>query len=136
MRKFSALFILVLIFSMLLVACGGGGGGSGASTSIKTVMTEFKFDPNEWTVPAGQEITLDLTNSGTVEHDWVLMVQPAVAPFDEADQPNVSVEFDAPIGESTSVTFTAPTTAGDYQVVCSVPGHLEAGMTGTLHVTQ
>lgn len=132
MRKFGLLFALVLIFSLVLTACGGGGGAS--SNSIKAEMSDFAFKPNAWTVKAGEEISLELTNTGTVEHDWSLMIQPAEAPFDAADEPNVVSKFDLATGQSTTVTFTAPTEPGEYQVICTVPGHMEAGMVGTLTV--
>ncbi|KAA3644099.1 MAG: hypothetical protein DWQ07_18480 [Chloroflexi bacterium] len=37
-------------------------------------------------------------------------------------------------GESTTQTFTAPNEAGDYIIFCSLPGHAEAGLVGTLTV--
>ena len=37
-------------------------------------------------------------------------------------------------GESTQVTFNAPETAGDYEYLCSFPGHYSAGMKGILSV--
>jgi uncharacterized cupredoxin-like copper-binding protein len=39
-------------------------------------------------------------------------------------------------GESTTETFTAPSEPGDYAFLCVVPGHAEAGMVGTLTVSQ
>lgn len=36
--------------------------------------------------------------------------------------------------ESTQVTFNAPETAGDYEYLCSFPGHYAAGMKGILSV--
>lgn len=37
-------------------------------------------------------------------------------------------------GESTEVTFNAPDEAGDYEYLCSFPGHFAAGMKGILSV--
>ena len=36
-------------------------------------------------------------------------------------------------GTTETGTFTAPA-AGDYQIICMVPGHFSAGMEGTLTV--
>ncbi|HEX2981661.1 MAG TPA: plastocyanin/azurin family copper-binding protein [Anaerolineaceae bacterium] len=135
MKRTSIVLSLFIVFSMVLSACGGGS-GSGATTNITTAMSDFKFDPAEWTVPAGEEITLQISNTGQLEHDWILMMSPATIPFDTDDEANVVTEVEQEPGENTSFKFTAPSEPGDYQVVCGIPGHLEAGMKGTLHVVE
>jgi plastocyanin len=136
MRKFSVLAIVVLALAAVLAACGGGAASGGAATSIKTTMTDFKYDPAEWTVPAGKSITIELTNKGSVDHDWVLMATPVTPPLASEKAGTQLAAFKVAAGQTQSFTFTAPATAGDYQVVCTVPGHLDAGMSGKLHVTQ
>ncbi len=132
-KKFILVFAVLLLASALLTACGGS--GSGGSTSISVTMTDFHFDPTSWTVPAGKEITLKLTNNGSVEHDWVLMSKPVTPP---AQQGSADELFKATTnaGETKTVTFTAPSAPGEYEVICTVPGHLEAGMSAKLVVTQ
>ncbi len=133
MKKSAVLFGLILVLSMLLAACGGGGASGG--TSIKAVLTDFKFEPADWSVPAGKEVTLDLTNNGSVEHSWALMSKPISGPsFTDADKANVLFSKSIQAGASEKATFTAPATPGDYQVVCDIPGHFEAGMVGKLTV--
>lgn len=39
-------------------------------------------------------------------------------------------------GETVEVTFTAPENPGDYEFLCSFPGHYAAGMKGTLSVQE
>jgi uncharacterized cupredoxin-like copper-binding protein len=134
MRKFIAVMSLFTILALSLVACGGG--STNASTNIRADMQDFKFSPDEWTVPAGESISLELKNSGAVTHEWSLMLVPAQVPFDQADESNIISEFELGPGETQSVTFNAPSEPGDYQVVCALPGHFEAGMVGQLHVTQ
>ncbi len=136
MRKFSAILVIVMALTVVLTACGGGGSSSssGPSTSISATLTDFKFDPSEWTVPAGQSITLSLTNKGSVDHDWTLMSSPVTPPLaDENAGPQIA-KFKVAAGQTQSFTFTAPSKAGDYEVVCTIPGHLDAGMKATLHV--
>lgn len=122
----------------LLAACGGGGGGSGSGqTNLKVTMTDFKFDPANVSVPAGQQITVSLTNNGSVEHSWgVLKTKAAGSTITDADKANLLAVKVVPPGGTDTLTFTAPAEAGDYQVVCDVPGHFEAGMAGTLTVTK
>ena len=98
-------------------------------------MTDFTFIPGALTVPAGEEITLTLTNSGAVAHDLMIMKLGKeigsgghVGPDEHA---NVFWEQELlEAGETVKVTFTAPTEPGEYQIVCGVAGHLEAGLQG------
>lgn len=134
-KKFGLFAIFVVLSSLVLAACSGGGGSQG-STSIQATETEFAYTPNTWTVPAGQKITLTLINKGTVEHTWVLMKEPVTPPFSTANQSSVIFSAKTAPGATDVVTFTAPSSAGEYEVVCDVPGHLEAGMSGKLTVVQ
>jgi plastocyanin len=129
-QKLSALILVVTIF---LVSCGG----SEPSTTINVTMTDFQFTPNSYVVPAGKEITLNVVNNGSVVHNFVIMklgTTPGEA-FDDEDDANVFwEERDIPAGSDLSVTFTAPTEPGDYQVVCRTQGHIASGMVATLTV--
>lgn len=129
--KKSIVILVVLIASLVLAACGGGGG---SANSISTTMTDFHFEPTTWTVKAGEEVKLTLKNEGAVEHDWVLVSTPVTPPAGEG----VDVIFEAKAGpgETKDFTFTAPSTPGEYQVICNIAGHLEAGMEGKLVVTE
>ena len=126
------LIILSVLLSLALTFCGGGG----ASTTINVTMTDFQFQPNQFTIPAGQEITLNSMNNGTVVHNFVIMKLGATAGdrFDEEDMPNVFWEVEIQPGGSTGTTFTAPTEPGEYQVVCRTEGHIASGMTAKLAV--
>ena len=121
-----------LILSLLLAACGGAG-----PASLSIVATDFAFTPADVTVPAGQEVSLTLINDGSVEHEWVLMEAgyQITQPFDADDEPHVYWEGEVDAGETATFTFTAPSEPGESQLVCGVPGHVEAGMVGTLTVS-
>ncbi len=134
MKKWTTIIGLVMVLSMVLAACGGGGGSSSGGSTISATMTDFKFDPNTWTVTAGQQVTLNLTNNGSTEHSWALMSKPISGSFTDADKANVLFSKTVPAGQTATATFTAPSTAGSYQVICDSPGHFEAGMQGTLTV--
>ena len=131
MKKSS--FTLVLLLMFFLFSCGSGG----PSTTIDVTMTDFQFTPNSFTVPAGKEITLNVLNNGAVVHNFVIMKLGTSAgeAFDDEDQANVFwEERDIPAGGDLSVTFTAPTEPGEYQVVCRTAGHIASGMIGKLVV--
>jgi uncharacterized cupredoxin-like copper-binding protein len=129
-------FVIALLFVMtfMLSACGGGGGGP--STTIDVTMAEFTFLPSSFTVPAGQEITVNAKNNGAVVHNFVIMKlgQTVGDSFGPEDEGNVYWEIEALPGVSVSGTFTAPTEPGEYQVVCRTEGHFMAGMVGKLTV--
>lgn len=126
------LFALTLLLA--LSACGGG--PSSPTTDIEVSLTDFQFIPNQFTVPAGQEITLDATNNGAVIHNFVIMNlgETAGSEYTKEDDANTYWKIELPAGGSESATFTAPTEPGDYEVVCSTPGHVQAGMVGKLVV--
>ena len=126
------LITVAMFLSLILVSCGGGG----ASTKINVTMTDFQFQPNQFTVPAGQEITLDAANNGAVVHNFVIMKKGTSAGpfFDDQDVPNVFWQVELQPGGSVNTTFTAPTDPGDYEVVCKTEGHIASGMTAKLTV--
>ena len=129
-RKF---FALALVFVFLLAACGGG---SGPSRTINVEFTEFHFTPDAFTIPAGQEITINATNNGAVVHEFVIMKlgESVGEDFGDEDEGNIFWEVEAEAGKKVSETFTAPTEPGEYQVVCGTEGHYVAGMVGKLTV--
>jgi uncharacterized cupredoxin-like copper-binding protein len=129
-----SLVLLMLIVVWTLSACGT----SGPSTNLSFTMTDFAFDPNEFTVPAGKEITVQVTHHGTMEHSFLIMKYGTDAGdmFDDDDKVNVFWEVDLQPGDSETVAFTAPEQPGTYQIICGMPGHLQSGMIGKLIVTE
>lgn len=125
---FTVLLVLPLI--IILTACGP------QKVTLNVDMKEYRFDPDVLEVPAGAEVTVNLSNSGTLEHEMVIMVlgKQATAPFDDDDEPNIYWEHELEAGQSAVVSFTAPSEAGEYQIVCGIPAHLEQGMVGKLIV--
>ena len=126
------LLVLSLVLAFVLVSCGGGG----PTTTIDVTFAEFTFTPNAFTIPAGQEITVNAQNNGAVIHEFVIMKlgESVGEDFGDEDEGNIFWEVEAEPGKSVSVKFTAPTEPGEYQVVCGTEGHYTAGMIGTLTV--
>jgi plastocyanin len=146
MKKVAALLALALA-SFALVACGGDddsdtttatntgaetteagggqpeGGGGGAAT------LKFEADPegqlayttDSATAKAGK-VTIDFVNPQALTHDVVI-----------EDSGGEEVAATKLIGEGEDST-TAELEAGEFTFFCSVPGHREAGMEGTLTV--
>jgi cytochrome c oxidase subunit 2 len=81
-------------------------------------MVDIEFEPDSFTIPADTPVTVALPNVGLAPHNFTI------------DALGISV--DAASGETAYVEINAP--AGEYEFHCNVPGHKEAGMTGTLTV--
>jgi len=131
MNKFLKFTVMVLGLALLLTACGGGG------TKINVILTDFAFSPDTFTVPAGATVTINATNNGSSEHEFVIMKlgESVTAPFGDKDEGNIFWELDAvEAGTTKSGTFTAPTEPGKYEVVCGLAGHIEGGMVASLTV--
>lgn len=141
-NKKLAVLLAIVMLSLALAACGGGGGG-GETAAPEPVslafngLDEFRYDPESASVSSGAAVTVNFTNTGALEHDWMLVTEgtdvnaltAANAVVPEAHSGVI------PGGQSNTFTFTAPA-AGTYQIVCTVPGHTPAGMVGTLTVTE
>jgi plastocyanin len=126
------LIVAAVLLSLTLVSCGRGG----PTTRIDVTMTDFQFQPSQFTIPAGQEITFTSSNNGIVVHNFVIMKLGATAGdfFDEEDVPNVYWEVELQPGGTTDTSFTAPTEPGEYEVICRTEGHIASGMTAKLIV--
>jgi uncharacterized cupredoxin-like copper-binding protein len=126
------LFVVVLGLSLVLSACGS----AKPTTTINVSLTDFQFQPANFLIPAGKEITLNATNTGAVVHNFVIMKLGTNAGdvFDDDDLPNVYWEVEVQPGQEAHVTFTAPSEPGEYQLVCRTQGHIASGMTGTIKV--
>jgi uncharacterized cupredoxin-like copper-binding protein len=123
---------------LLSTGCGddGDGGGGEAATEIDAVATEYAFDPDSWTVPSGESVTMTLANEGDELHEWVIIEQgTTLEQSGDFTEEMVVWEIEADPGATESGEFTAPS-PGDHQIVCALPGHLEAGMEGTLEVVE
>lgn len=133
-RKLIMTAVLSSLLLVVLSSCGGAAGG--VTTEIDVTMTDFQFQPSQFTVPAGQEITFHSDNNGAVVHNFVIMQlgTSAGGTFDDEDVPNVYWQVELPPGASTDTLFIAPNEPGEYQVICKTEGHIASGMVGTLTV--
>jgi plastocyanin len=152
MKKIAAALVLI-VASLALAACGGGGsygdgegesggapsggasgGASGAAqaeggTAATPSSVQFEADPSgnleftadQATVQAGK-VNVAFTNLSGVPHDVAI---------EDASGKTVGETDITPKGSTATVVDLQP---GTYTFYCSVPGHREAGMEGTLTV--
>jgi plastocyanin len=90
---------------------------------VDVVATDFKYDPERLTLPAGAT-TFSVRNSGVIDHNFAIENSPGSF---------VAVLNNIPAGRASSLDVTL--TPGTYTMVCTLPAHREAGMVGTLTVT-
>lgn len=115
---------VALAATLSLAACGGGDGADGAAAggdaAVQVTGTDaLAFEPSRLTAPVG-EVTVELTSEPGTNHTFTIE--------ELGDQEVV----EAAAGETASGTVQLA--AGSYTFYCSVPGHRDAGMEGTLTV--
>jgi plastocyanin len=101
---------------------GGGGGGGGSTIDISTPSgSDLAFEQSDVTAKAGSD-TISFDNRQALGHDVKV----------EDSSGNEIGGTD--IISSSTATATVNLQPGTYTFFCSVPGHREAGMEGTLTV--
>ncbi len=111
--------VAVVGLSMLLKSDDEGGGGAAAASTLAIELSEFKID-GQLTAPAG-DVTLAVTNVGSMAHNLAVRELGAATPDLGADG----------VAELSLGTL-AP---GVYEVYCNIAGHLESGMVNTLTIS-
>lgn len=89
---------------------------------VAVEATEFAFQPAQIEAEPGQTLRIELVNQGQVSHN--LHIEGSEVSTDTVQADGSSV-----------VEFTAPE-QGEVRFYCKVPGHEQAGMTGTIVVTE
>ena len=113
----------VLLAAGLLAACSGGvektgnvTEGKAAGDAVKIEAGDNFFKPEKVTLNPGDEVTVEITNSGDNPHDWTV------------DEPKLSTGVMS-AGDVFNATFTVPDK--DTKFVCT----LHSGMEGTIEVS-
>lgn len=149
MTKFPAILLSAALLALGLAACGGSSGGnntttassaaSAPSTSTSTsggaaagggaTLSEsadpsgsLKYTKPSLTAKAGK-VTINFTNSAPLGHNMTIQ-QGTSGPVVGA----------TPTFQGGSKTLTVTLKPGKYTFFCSVPGHRQAGMVGTITV--
>ncbi|HAJ05179.1 MAG TPA: hypothetical protein DCL76_01315 [Chloroflexi bacterium] len=116
MKYIKVLLIIVTIF--LIVSCG-----SSVPEPLNMTLraTDIAYDIESINGSVGQTINIQFINDGALEHNFII---------DEFGIDNLLQS-----GESSNISFTLEQ-AGSYEYYCNVAGHLEAGMKGTILVSE
>ena len=119
-----------LVAALAFGACGGddvetgqvngvaGGKPAADARAVKVEASNFEFDPDRITVDAQEEIALDLQSKDN-PHDFAVDGLGLVADVGAGDDDVQRLRIDQP---------------GTYTFFCTLPGHRDGGMEGTLVV--
>jgi P-type Cu+ transporter len=109
----------------------------------RTIMVDandqMRFNPGDITVQEGETVAFTVTNSGTVDHEFVIGDE-ATQEEHESEMADEGEHGDAETnavevapGETKTLVYTF-NEAGELLYGCHVPGHYDAGMLGTITV--
>ncbi|MBI5292223.1 MAG: cupredoxin domain-containing protein [Chloroflexi bacterium] len=132
----------VLLFAAAIIAACSGSPSAGAN-QITLEVSNLQYQPATMEVTAGQPVRLTMRNNDSVEHDFSIMEIPMAAMGATAEPmaghemggmtADPQLHMVAAMGATNTMEFT-PTKPGTYEFFCTVPGHKDAGMKGTLVV--
>ena len=102
---------------------GGGGGGGGSTVNFSTPSgSDLAYNQKSASANAGS-VTVDFQNNQAISHDVAIQKGSSGPIIGQTD-----------LVSSGSASTTVNLTPGSYTFFCTVPGHREAGMVGTLTV--
>ncbi|MDP2326830.1 MAG: cupredoxin domain-containing protein [Dehalococcoidia bacterium] len=116
-------------------AAEGTAAAPAAAANAAIEFADIKYSVTALTATAGQPLEIAMTNAGVLEHDFTIDKIEGEATVDgkSAESGDWDVHVSLPAGGAATLVLT-PTKAGTYEFYCSVLGHKEAGMKGTLTV--
>ena len=120
-RKVCAALQVGLIV-LALAACGGPTSALPAR-SLSVELIEFTISPSSDLARVGEPLTFVVTNAGVLDHDLTIV------DVDGEQYAHVAVKA----GQTVSFDFQ-PATAAEFQLLCSITGHAQAGMSAQMTV--
>lgn len=129
-HRIRRILALVPVLLLALAACTGGGGeggeasaGGATSASLAVSLTDFALNPDRLSAPAGRGLTISVTNDGQAPHTFAVDTGAGVRETPQLEP-----------GQAATLVVPA-LEPGEYRVFCSVPGHEDLGMVGSLIVS-
>lgn len=144
----TAIITAALLAPALALADAGHGAAIGKPGNPKKVARtieisgsdNMRYTPSEIKVKRGETVRFLVKNSGRIDHELVLGVMKDLKEHAELMRKHPGMEHDEP-----NMAYVRPdetreiiwqfARAGTVDFACTVPGHLEAGMTGKFVVT-
>lgn len=146
---------LAALLIAVLAACGKKEEPLTAARTIDITLTEFKMDPPELRLKAGETVRLNVRNMGAVEHQFTIgrgpgmhngsmgfssdfmdgMRMETMMQNGTSGKGQHGMEMMMRSGGSGQMTMMVPTDrTGEWEMACFLPGHYEGGMHGRVIV--
>jgi manganese oxidase len=126
----NAVLAAVMIVTLAAGGCTSAGeeaseeGAASAPTTFQVSLTEFAISPPMIHAPTGEPLSFEVTNEGTAPHTFAV---------DTGEGVQATAEIQPGEGATLEV---AALQAGTYETFCTISGHRDAGMVGSLMVQQ
>ena len=124
--------LLVVSFAgalMMLPACSGSGG-------VGVTLADYSVTPDASSAPAG-DVTFDITNDAEQTHEFVVFKTDLAADqlptnddgdVDEKGEGVEHIDEIEDIAGGSNESLTVNLDAGNYVLICNLPGHYRQGM--------
>lgn len=106
---------MALLVAVAVPACSGS---DDEVAGPELAARDFRFQPTEFLVTAGQQVTITVVNEGKATHNLSI--------------PSIPVDLDFEAGKKGTVIFVPPSQTGGIEFFCKF--HAEQGMKGTFRV--
>lgn len=135
------LIVAVLLLSTSLVWAGGDLSRQ-TPANLKVLLgtkdNEFAISPKTWNLETGKLYKVTLVNEGKVKHEWVapeftLTIWTRKVEVKGVEVKGVINEIELAAG-ATADWYFIPIRTGEFEMVCEIEGHREAGMVGKIIV--
>ncbi len=139
--KKGALILAAVLLSTSLVWAGGDLSRQ-TPVELKVLLgakdSEFAIRPKTWNLETGKLYKVALVNEGKVKHEWVapeftLTIWTRKVQVGGVEVKGVINEIELEAGAKADWYFV-PIRTGEFEMVCEIEGHREAGMLGKIVV--
>lgn len=140
--RLAAIIAMALVLGSAAAGCARPPARRPETVSTQTVNgLEYRFEPAVLELQAGQPVRLVFRNTGATAHDLQVLEMPAeVRGKDQRHAEHGKTGANGAVhagtdasGQEASIEFV-PVRSGEYQMICTLPGHAEAGMRGVVRV--
>lgn len=124
-------------------AYGEPGNPKKPARTIKVIMKEtdggMLFEPDRIEIRKGEQVRFSMRNHGESDHEFVLGTHEEIVAHAEQMKKNPDMEHDDPNSKRLKSRQNGDIVwlfnkAGEFEFACLIPGHMEAGMRGTIVV--